>query len=552
MKCRWGVTWVLVSLNLFVALPAGSQAPATPSASAAAARSLLDRGQNVEALARAEAALTPDSADADLWLCKVDALMALHRNMEARQVALAKASLSPGLQYRAGLCAMEFGRVQEALGLWKPLLEDKGWAEPAYRESVLALAAMGKEAEAKALLGESLQKVPGSPVSLLKLSLFLDPSLAGGKASAEKLKAADPADAGRYDILLKVYEAAGGGLYQETLEKKLPAEIAVKERTERRETTALSWSESNTQVPVSTPGAAAEMNVSSGTQNYMPTYTDTSADEGGKTGTISTPPRAVVGAKINGEKEEPMVLDSGAEVAFVSPRVAKKLNLQRLGPAEYGGVGLKAKVPSDWVLLKEVRVGPLTFANVPAIVIHEKAEYWKETGGVLPLWLFRKYGLHYDRRHGKLELYPSGTSPAQVLGEGAFQVRALWFDGKPYVETRIQDKPGCYMALQTATVGTYLEERRLQDLGVAVKTSRYGTQRERGLFGLFSSGVADNVTLYLGSTRINLPTVLVADLSPDAGVDCWGIVGRNLLDLFDVYVDYPANVLALKGYEKGK
>lgn len=552
MRRSGTAVWIVASLAWCAAIAAPAQAPAGPSPAAAEARTMLDRGQYVEALARAEAALTPDSADAGLWLCKVDALLGLHRNLEARQVALAKASLSPALRFKAGVCALEFGRVQEALDLWKPLFGDKDWAEASYRESVLALVASGREAEGKALLAEALRNVPGSPVSLLHACLFLDPSLASGKASAEKLKAADPANAARYDVLLKVYEAAGGDLYQETLEKKLPAEVAVKEKTERQETTALSWSESNTQVPVSTPGAASEANFSSGTQNYMPTYTDTAAAEGGKTGTLSAPPRAVVGARINGQREELMVLDSGRRLALVSPKVAKKLKLQRLGPGEYRGVGLQAAVPSQWVLLKEVRVGPVAFGNVPALVIDENTEHWKETGGVLPLWLFRKYGLHYDRRHGKLELFPSGTPPAQVLGAGAFQAKVLWFDGRPFIETRIQDKPGCYMALQTATVGTYLEERRLADLGVSVKTSRYGSQRERGLFGLFSSGVADNVTLYLGPTRINLPTVLVADLHPDAGVDCWGIVGRNLLDLFDLYVDYPAGVLAFKGYEKGR
>jgi tetratricopeptide (TPR) repeat protein len=549
MKAKGYIPLILVSLGLLVETSTLSQAPSSASVEA---RSLMDRGLYVEALARAEAALTPDSADAGLWLCKVDALLGLHRNMEARQVALAKAALSPALRFKAGVCALEFGRVQEALDHWNPLYADKDWAESSYRESVLALAAVGNEAEARALLAEALQKVPGSPVSLLHLCFFLDPSLAGGTAAAEKLKVADTANAARYDVLLRMYAAAGGDLYQETLEKKLPAEIVVKEKTERQETTALSWSESNTQVPVSTPGAASEANFSSGTQNYMPTYTDTSAAEGGKTGTLSAPPRAVVGAKINGQREELMVLDSSRRLTLVSSRVAKKLNLQRLGPGAYRGVGLQASVPSEWVLLKEVRVGPVTFANVPALVIDEKTEHWKETGGVLPLWLFRRYGLHYDRRHGKLELVPSGTPPAQVLGPGSFQAKVLWFDGRPFIETRIQDKPGCYMALQTATVGTYLEQRRLADLGVSLKTSRYGSQRERGLFGLFSSGVADNVTIYLGTTRINLPTVLVADLHPDAGVDCWGIVGRNLLDLFDVYVDYPANVLAFRGYEKGR
>jgi len=166
--------------------------------------------------------------------------------------------------------------------------------------------------------------------------------------------------------------------------------------------------------------------------------------------------------------------------------------------------------------------------------------------------MFRHYGLHYDRRHGKLTLLPSGTAPEQVLGEGATRLNVLWMSGRPYAETRIQDKPSCFMSLASSNMGTYIEARRAADLGLMLQTSKYGTQRERGLFGLYSSGVADKVALNLGPTRINLPTVLVADLCPDGEVDCTGLLGRNILDLFDMYFDYQAGTFAIKGYQKGR
>ena len=68
--------------------------------------------------------------------------------------------------------------------------------------------------------------------------------------------------------------------------------------------------------------------------------------------------------------------------------------------------------------------------------------------------------------------------------------------------------------------------------------------------GIIQSGVADNGSVTLGPTRIQMPTILVGSLYPDDAVECSGVVGRNLLDLFEVYFDCQAGVLALKGYER--
>lgn len=539
------------SLSFLALQQSGAQAPAVPSSSSGTVRQLVDKGQFSDALKLAEEGLKAAPSDPSLRMCQVEALLGLHRTMEARQVALSSATLGPEFRFMAGVCTAKFGRLTEAVEMWKPLYGDKDWDGPAYRESVVALEALGKEAEAKALLAEALQKVPAPPASLLSLSLDLDKGLASGKATLEKLKAVDPANASKYEALGKVYAAADGDLFQESLVGKLPAEITLKEKSERVEPTSLTWG-GGVGGGTPGPGGGGGSSVHSSTQGYGSGTQDNSAREGGKTATMSSPPRVVVETKINGEKSEPFALDSAGGQVLIAAKLAKKLNLQRLAPGEYGGIGLSAPVPSEWVLLKEMNVGPLHFKNVPALIIDERTEYWKETGGVIPLWMFRHYGLHYDRRHGELTLYPPGTSPEQVLGAGAFPMKVLWLSGMPFAETRIQDKPFCYVQLATVNVGTYIEARRIADLGINLKTSQYGSQRERGLFSLIASGVADNVALNLGQTRINLPTVLVADLCPDRQVDCVGLVGRNVLDLFDVYLDYPANALALKGYEKGR
>ncbi|MEW5763347.1 MAG: aspartyl protease family protein [Acidobacteriota bacterium] len=514
-------------------------------------RILLAKTQYAEALARADAALASSPADPELLMGKVDALLGLDRTLEARQLSLSNAALDAGLRYRAGICSMRFGRVQEALDLWKPVLADPQWGEAACRESVRGLLASGREEEARLLFLEGLSKAGSAGPALLNLGVGLDLGPEGNAALAQKSQAAAPEGSERIQAWLKLRAAAGGDLCRTSVQGSAPLKIALKEKTERVEANTLEWGGSGGASPLA-PAAEGSVSTSSGQQGYGAGSKDTSSKEGGRAGTLSSHPRVVVDARLNGERSEPMVLDSGMDTVLLSSRVVKKLGLQPVAPGEYSGTGLEHPVSSKWFLLKEIQVGPVTFKDVPALMIDEKTEFWKETGGILPLWLFRGYGIHYDRRHGKLELLESGTPPDQVLGAGATRLNALWLDGKPYVETRIQNKPMRYLLLANNVIATYLEERRLDDLGVTLQTSKYGTQQSRGHFSIILSGIADNVALNLGSTRINLPTVHAADLCPDCGVECSGILGRNVLDLFDVYFDYRAGVVALKGYEKGR
>ena len=96
-------------------------------------------------------------------MCQVDALLGLDGPVEARSLALSSMSMGPGFRYKAGVATANFGHALPAIELWKPLFADANWAGPAYASSVQGLLAIGKEAEAKALLAEALQKVAPPP-----------------------------------------------------------------------------------------------------------------------------------------------------------------------------------------------------------------------------------------------------------------------------------------------------------------------------------------------------------------------------------------------------
>ncbi len=537
---------VIALFILVIAMVCTGQPPLSPAGpDVNSVRELIGKGQYAGALTAVDNALKSAPKNPDLLLCKIDALLGLHRCVRARTLALANLSLGPAFRFKAGQCSASVGRVKEALRFWAPLLKDPTWAGRACEESVVGLLALGKEDEARTLLHRGIKVSPDARPELWALAVRLDGNAAQVKNTTPK------AAGGEVGSLERVLAAVDGPLFGESLDGKLPARIKLKEKSERIEIPSLRWGAGGKGTP-SIAGPASGRDIHAGTTSYGSGLKDTTSTEGTKTGTVSAAPRPVVEAYLNGGDKEYMVLDSASANVLLAPKVARKLDLKPIAPGDYRAIGLPSPVPSQWVLIRKMKVGELTFTNVPALHISQEAMFWKETGGVLPLWMFRHYALHYDPRHSRLTLYPPGTSATSVLGQGAFPLKCLWYGNRLYVESRIQNHPFCYLQMATANSGSYVEERRTGDLGLELATARHGPQKEQALFSLISSGVAENLSLDLGTTRINLRTILVADLCPDGQVDCCGLLGRNVLDLFDVFVDFESGVVALKGYEKGR
>jgi len=496
-------------------------APAAAPAGEAPAKSpgqlLVALQQYAQALPLLDEELKTQPKEASLHLAKVEALQGLQRYGEAKAAALQGLFANPTngeLRFEMGHSAFMAGLAAEALQTWKPLLADGDWGQAAVVWSSRGLRALGREAEARELVLGALAKAQKPATGLLEQALLLDPSVAGGLKYIDRLIEVDPADREDYQNLRKLYEQVGTGtLFELSLPGGTPAVLPIKEKSEVKSFSALD-------------GYNSEVELSSATRVVMP---------------VQFP-----GA---GKGKEVMVLDSGSDVVLVSPNIVKKLGLQAVSTAEYVGLGYKGSMASQWVILRELQVGPLTIRNLPAMVIDKETDFWKETAGILPLSIFRQYGLLYDRRGGKLTLYPTGTKAEAALGANFIPAAFLWAGRSPYVQVRVQTSPPVFFLLDTGASSTFVDGGRAESFGIKV-SARYGSQGISGMSGGLHSGVARDVVLQLGRARINLKGVQVAELGGGGTLDSSGILGRDILDLFSIYIDYGQNTLAFKGYDR--
>jgi predicted aspartyl protease len=368
--------------------------------------------------------------------------------------------------------------------------------------------------EARKLVADALGKWSQPPVVLLRYSLETDPSVSSGLKHADQLMALDPKNKEEYESLKSIFTAAGEGELCQEAPQSGPITIKLKEKSETRSMSGLYWG---------------------------------SGDSG--TAEMTTSSRVVVSAALNGTKERWMLLDSGAEMVLVSKAVVKDLGLQIVSAASYIGIGYEGVKNSSWVLLKTLTVGGFSLKNVPAMVLDDNDDFWKENGGILPLSLFSSHGILYDRRKGKVTLYPTGTHPEEALPGGSFSLKSLWYSGKPHVEVKVQERAGLNFLLDTGAWTTFIAGQYAQELGVRVNRAAE-SKRTMGLSGSVLSGQANDVTLWLGPARFKLSPCQVMEMYEGGEARRYGILGRNVLDQFAIYFDYRSNVVAFKAYDR--
>ncbi len=504
---------ILGGMVLFAASPKGTSGAGSP-------EQLLKANHPRKALAMTNRMLIKKPNDLDTLCYKVQALQALGLYMKAAGVALPLAGKHPDhpeFRFLAGKSAYEMGMVPQAVHVWSALLENKEWAKIACRWSVIALNAWGKEAKAKELLEKTLSRMHPPPVGLLQLKLNLTDNGPEGLKLSKTLAALDPADKGYYEAIGKLYEAAGSEtLFDQAKTMKYPVIIPVKEKSESRVLPSLAWGGE---------GAGSTELVSS---------TD-----------------IVVPVSVNGSKKEYMLLDSGSNNVLLSPFLVKKLGLKAIASAQYSGLGFRGAQKSDWVFIKQLSIGSYTVKNIPAMVINKHSGYYKQIDGIIPLSLLKYSAMVLDRRHGKLLLYPSGTPPEEVMGKGTFRLNNLWPDDCPMVQVTIQGRKGRFCLVDTGAWATILSSERKKTMGVSINSGQYGAQMGIGMSGAFSTGVASDVKMVIGRALLNMRTVNVMPIGTSGTLDCYGILGRrDALDLFKLFFDYRANVIAFAPYDK--
>ena len=120
---------------------------------------------------------------------------------------------------------------------------------------------------------------------------------------------------------------------------------------------------------------------------------------------------------------------------------------------------------------------------------------------------------------------------------------------KPYVEVKVQDTPKLLFLVDTGAYTTFLDGESAETLGVRINRAAE-TRKSSGLSGSAAAGIANDVTLWLGPARFKFSNCDVLPLKGFLPSGCYGILGRNVLDLFRIYFDYGSNQVAFQPYDK--
>ena len=524
-KMRVGDAMVALVALLVLTWPAFGFSQAVSSAPSAAPNAVdaaLTRGDYQEALRQVQLELKTTPNDLALRMQRIKAEMGLHQDMDAARQAMALALAHPHhpeFRLTAGVCAFQMGYVAQALQQWLQLKDTPGWQEKAYHLSIQALMATGQFGPARKLALDAVSNAP-HPWPLLVSDLCLvDHSPKDCLPPLQSLLSSKPEHSAYFAQLEGLLKSAGPeGLFRYQTPSATPLTIPLKEK--------------NVQMDVPVVGEIGDYTVSS-----WQTY--------------STSSSVVVPVSIGGAKERWMVLDSGSSVMLIGEGTAKSLHLKPISPAQYTGLGSGITKQTEWVLCPTVAVGGVVVRNVPAMVIAKHSDFW-ERRGICPLSLFRPWAVLFDRRHGRMTLYPSGTDPGAIMGPGTFRLPAVWNGAHPCAEISIQGHPGCFCAIDTGAVSTAIVGQYAKSVGVQPLLGRFGGVHNLTVSGTFDSGLAENVSIQFGTQPLHMGVVQVAPFALHGlFFPVYANLGRDILDLYEGFYDWPHDVVAFKAYDKG-
>ncbi|MEW5764608.1 MAG: aspartyl protease family protein [Acidobacteriota bacterium] len=526
------------TLWMAAALAAASPSAAQAPSSAPPCDALAGQGRWREALACADSGLALSPRDPALLNIRVRALMGLFRFKEAADVAFPLRPRRPDMAFASAACLFEMGRYMEAFQVWSSLRADPEWAGPAYERLVSGLDGTGRHEEARVLALEALERLPAPPPGLVSLaaSLLDDPALSLGLM--ERGGGGKPPDAGGMVPPPAVLRAARGPLCEASAKGFLPATLPLQ-----------TLSDPVDLYGIATPGARQPKGPAPSAQAYdhglyNPMPPEVMAFSGAGLPQESAVRRLVVSARLEGKGPYALALDSSASLLLLSSGTAKALDLKPLGEGEISAVGLDGTLRGRWTLVDRLEVGPVSLRRVPAFIL-SGPDAAGTAAGVLPLWLLRRWGLAVDPSRGSLVIHPPGTPPEAALGAGAARLPALWTGAGLRAALGAPEGRNLNVLLDVGSPFSSLHLGRLDALGLSRRRGMERDRVEAGKFGVQSCAVLEDLPLTAGSLQLKLSAPRAMDLgdAPDAPA---GVLGRDALDLFVLYLDWTFGIAALR------
>lgn len=238
-----------------------------------------------------------------------------------------------------------------------------------------------------------------------------------------------------------------------------------------------------------------------------------------------------VEGRIGGQAHLKFILDTGASISIVGPKIAQKLKLDA-HPAQ--SFNFDRNLQWGTATIPEVQFGPIRAANV-AVLVGDLARYSEFAGkadAIIGMDLLQLSNFTIDFGAGHLIFDPD--APRTYLAGGDPMTKCL------IVELQIQGRP-VHMIVDTGLQGILLYEERLRRSVPGLRTS--GSIKNATMGGRVPAKQATLPDVVLGHRNRELPVVFLPAPTEDAlpGID--GIVGVAALQAHRVHFDFSSKTL---------
>ena len=255
--------------------------------------------------------------------------------------------------------------------------------------------------------------------------------------------------------------------------------------------------------------------------------------------------------RING-KEFEFWLDTGSSITVLSSDVASETSVVILSPDTLTVRTFSGAAPVRPATVKRIELGPIVFANSPAIVIDAALMRLRITGegipreglhvdGIIGWDIIRQFNVVMDYENRRITL----GQPENLGTRGTTAQNLVWV-GKPLITVRTKLGGTLHFTIDTGAQSSFLNASILERVGATTSTS------DARVFGIAKTGqqtnrVVPSLTLDVGGKTFHLPSVIVYGPVYFSLINCDGVLGSDIAQFGKIRIDATNGLFSVGG-----
>ncbi len=232
-------------------------------------------------------------------------------------------------------------------------------------------------------------------------------------------------------------------------------------------------------------------------------------------------------------------LDSGSDSLGLSPRIAAELGYKRYGLSK---ANIAGEFDVSQTVVPDLGIGDLHLTNaVFSVIPIDQPDDKNHIVGVLGLDFWSSAIVGIDFKNKTVTLYPANTSPPDAASLSAMPI--VLDDGVPRAPASVEGVQG-YFLLDTGSASTIIYRHYFDQL--RTKTPLEVTLETRWLGGIVDMAGYSVDDFAMGPAQFKHASIALPPATSDDNPDYDGIIGRNIMEYYQMYFDYEGHAVYLR------